>query len=338
MGDSTVKRSVRKPIVTVTGGWRPVDLSYASRLGLRREQVWERDTDCVHCGHRARDHGFGELSPGEQYLMFVPADFRGRLGLGPAPACAWPGCGCERWAPRRGVRDLAETVGLALVKEAWVETPLGPGWIAAYRLVPQRGMPVVAELRIFPAESGRPRQPGRWSGEFLGVAARVPPGGLTTRLLRTVRVGGYRRFAGRVVRETRAKWPEFGADELGPLREPKDQPRRGRPSRPRAFFAEIARDYVRSIEAGSHRPVADVARRRRLASGQVRDALHRARLLGLLERGGRGRYGGALTEGARALLGMRPTRRKPETEGNGRVGPETRYRRLMKRPEGGESE
>ena len=63
------------------------------------------------------------------------------------------------------------------VDEAWVEVPLGDEWVAAYALVLQQGYPVIAEVRIFPAEPKRPGA-GQWSGHFLGVNAAVPSGGV----------------------------------------------------------------------------------------------------------------------------------------------------------------
>lgn len=58
----------------------------------------------------------------------------------------------------------AADVGLARVASSWLEVTIADGWLAAYRLVPQDGQPVIAEVRVFPAEAGR-RTAGTWSGE-----------------------------------------------------------------------------------------------------------------------------------------------------------------------------
>lgn len=105
--------------------------------------------------------------------------------------------------------DIAD-IGLVLDSSVWVEIPLSGGWMAAFRLANQRGQPIVAELRLFPEEDDRKvvrrtallpqlttgaikgiirRPPGEWSGEY-GMAKniKVPVGGVTARLLRTIRV------------------------------------------------------------------------------------------------------------------------------------------------------
>src|SRR5262245_40279635 len=75
--------------------------------------------------------------------------------------------------------------GKVAVLEVWREVSVGPGWMAALRLLPRPGRVIVGEVRLFPDERPFPgRHVGRWSAEYLGVAAPCPPGGVTGRLLR----------------------------------------------------------------------------------------------------------------------------------------------------------
>src|SRR5215470_19926574 len=77
--------------------------------------------------------------------------------------------------------------GLVVVEERWIFTPVGIDWVAGFRLVSQDGRPTIGEFRLFPAEKVEPRlEPGQWSIEALGVHAKVPEGGITSRLLRRV--------------------------------------------------------------------------------------------------------------------------------------------------------
>ena len=87
------------------------------------------------------------------------------------------------------------------VRDAWIETTIGDGWMVAFRVFEQGGELVVGEIRVFPDEpdEGNPdavayyptgeRQAGSWSAENLGDRAhqQVPKGGLTARKLRDVR-------------------------------------------------------------------------------------------------------------------------------------------------------
>jgi hypothetical protein len=67
-------------------------------------------------------------------------------------------------------------------EELWLEVEISEGWRAALRLVPYvDGQPVVAEVRIFPADHWESRQPGTWRAHFLGVRARQFEDGLEER-------------------------------------------------------------------------------------------------------------------------------------------------------------
>jgi hypothetical protein len=252
------------------------------------------DPDCQNCGHRA---GLHRQAP-------RPAEAPG--------ACQWPTCDCRQWQPGGGMHSPLEGVGEVRVPETWLEAPIGGDWIAAYRIAAADGPPVIAELRVFPAETGRPGW-GRWSGEVLGTRSNAPEGGITVRLLRRLRPGQPLRFVSDLLQRLRAQAPE-AARALGwtlppaPTPSSLPRPRRGRPGRPDLFYARVAAEYVHAVQAGSPHPVADLARRRRLPPARVRDMIHTARRRGLLSSHRRGVRGGELTDRAHALLrGTGPT-------------------------------
>jgi hypothetical protein len=89
----------------------------------------------------------------------------------------------------------------------------------------------------------------------------------------------------------------------------------GRKGRPLKAFAEVAAAYVAAVEAGSKRPVVDVARVRKVPPSQVRDTIRRARLLGLLTTARHGVRGGSLTSQAKTLLRKMRQRTKPGRKG-----------------------
>jgi hypothetical protein len=290
------------------GSWIPVDLHYAHRLHRRGLLDWDRvaepDPHCRHCGHRAVDHGFDNL----------PVQDRRRWFTAKAMQCGWPGCPCSTWQPLGGIRNPTETAGLVRISDSWIEVPLGRAWIVAYRIVNDRGTPVVGELRVFPAEEERP-DPGQWSGVVLGTFARVPRGGITSRQLRGIRVRAYLRdMAAEVARFSKAA-PDMARDygwwtkEASPTATVRiGGMRRGRKGRSDAFYADIAREYTAAVTRKSLRPIGDIARRRRISPGQVRDMVRQARKRGLLTLTAPGVRGGILTERARALLQARKRR------------------------------
>jgi hypothetical protein len=317
-------------------------VNYAERLSERAVSFERHDNHCQRCGHRGVAHGFRDLPLSEQWrLLNRPRTEEERS----RSVCQWPACSCRNWEPVIDLQTLLDKVGLAQVPEAWVEVPFAPGWVAAYRLVSEHGRPVLGELRLFPDEPDRPR-PGWWSGEVLGSAAVVPEGGITARVLRRVRVAEYVREVGRVLDRARKEfsskdnpflngvWPTSPVTSTPPgsaedVTRPRSQVpskrsadpsetsaapakanttrRRGRPGRPDSFFARIAVEYSKANRR-SWRPVADVARRLGLKRHQIRDALRKARQLGLLGSRGQGHRGGEATEKAWDLVRMRPRR------------------------------
>src|SRR5207244_498787 len=86
-------------------------------------------------------------------------------------------------------------LGTVAVTEKWFATPIvdTPGasadWVAWFRVVNQDGQPVIAEVRLLPSSGEHDElEPGQWSIEALGVSAPAPAGGITSRLLRHVRL------------------------------------------------------------------------------------------------------------------------------------------------------
>lgn len=188
--------------------------------------------------------------------------------------------------------------------DTWLEARLGDEWIAAYRLVPQRGVPVIAEFRLFPAAERDARSP---QAEVDPLAPAfdpfAPPGGISARLLRAVPIWAHRALMPQLIKT----WRDLGVKEaevwagvpVAPLR------RSGRRGRDDRFYADVAAVYVTAFEAGSRRPTVEVARRFEVPTTNARDLVHEARTRGLLTGGGRrGQPGGQLTPKARTLLGL----------------------------------
>jgi len=210
-----------------------------------------------------------------------------------------------------------------LTEEIWVEAELNDGWIAAYRLLPQEGVPVIGELRIFPKSPRNARQPGLWDGALLGSDVTVPKGGLTARLLRRARVGAHHRFGNKAV----ALFPESEISRVAPASLPRVQQGRsarvsgkgGRPKLPDLVYARVAAAYERACMRGDDSPVRTAATAARLPLVRVRTMLHVARIRGLLTTRGQGLVGGVLTPKARAVLGRaRPRGRGYDRETGGR--------------------
>jgi hypothetical protein len=142
----------------------------------------------------------------------------------------------------------------------WLETPVGDGaWTAACRvaLIGRDRCPVVGELRIYPTEPGftGKRAPGTWSAEYRGIAAPVPPRGVTGGLLKEIKVSAIIRQLDSAVALTAAQHPEF--DTMWPRwkglplrRHPPRKKRhstRGRKPHPAWFLATVAKQYVHAL-------------------------------------------------------------------------------------------
>ena len=207
--------------------------------------------------------------------------------------------------PEAPFRELA-------VGESWVEALIGSEWMAAYRLVAQEGLPVIAEFRLFPAEDHRHRPKGHWSAEVLGARAKVPPGGITARLVRQARVGEHQRFAGEFLRYVYQRLGEGPFAPGAPLERRRFHPptkgkagvssRRSR--KPDFFYVRIASTYAAEVEKGSRSPIVDTAKRLHINEpSRVRDWIHEARQRGLLSSAQWGKRGGELTHRGWEILG-----------------------------------
>src|SRR5574337_999626 len=209
--------------------------------------------------------------------------------------------------PAERIKDAREEdirqIGYVLDKSIWIEHAIGQGWMLAFRVAYQHGAPVISETRIFPCDSehiGRP--PGVWSGIF-GDTPRLPPGGITARLLREVRTTAFRKG----LRELVARWDQevMVALPLPWVRPPEPsstKPKRGRPGRSDVELARMARTYAKAYMSGKP-PVRAVAETFQISASQARDAVLRARTRGFLSPATKqGRRGGILTPLAKAFL------------------------------------
>lgn len=144
--------------------------------------------------------------------------------------------------------------------------------------------------------------PGEWSGEFAGVNAKVPPGGISTSLLRSTKLGlsaeAWRWFV-----KTGGKARLFTGRTGEKAR--KRDPRRGRPD---VFYARVARRYA---QLQRFRNVVErIARERKESPERVRDMILTARRRGLLTNPPtQGKRGGVLTRKGQALLRRKAKRR-----------------------------
>lgn len=228
------------------------------------------------------------------------------------------------------IKAEQEVAGMVETEDLWVEMalPTDAAWTVAYRVIVQNARAVVAEVRVFPSESDIPdREPGSWHGEWLGRKARVPAGGLSTRALRSIRLGHDVHSLGQVIEQMKQKPhlrrlldPQHGwlgaiglTETMTTDRQRSTVLGRGRPALPSSEYAALAAAYVAAVTGGSRQPVLDVANQFTLPASRVRARIHTARRLGLLDRGSPGSAGGTLTPAARRLL--RQTKRKEGRHG-----------------------
>ncbi|HXG71782.1 MAG TPA: hypothetical protein VNJ04_14330 [Gemmatimonadaceae bacterium] len=186
-----------------------------------------------------------------------------------------------------------------------LETELGNGWMVIEHFEMQGGQRVVAHLTICPAPPQTPVRDGRHPGER-PTDGVTPAGGITARLLRTVKVGkaepvlrDYRTWVRKFFGEDALR--RLGTDVLRPARKAKRQaPRHRRVSD--FYYAELARDYETLVRQGVKRPTAELQRLRGIPLQRIRSHVHLARTNGFLTETRRGQAGGEMTAKARRLL------------------------------------
>jgi len=203
------------------------------------------------------------------------------------------------------------------VQDIWLESelPADSRWRVAYRVLLREGRVIVAEVRVFPRETNRVLGPGEWLAEWLGrKAADVPAGGLSTRDLRSIRLGHDVHSIKAIVDELKASAPQlldpsfgqFGelglTAHFGSAAKPKKATGRGRPALDAMEYAVLAAAYADAVAAGSRHPIRDVAERCGLTTNKVRSRIHAARARGFLDRGRQGNAGGLLQPVALKIL------------------------------------
>jgi hypothetical protein len=212
-----------------------------------------------------------------------------------------------------------EDAVMVATPQAWVEVPFEGVWTAAYRLAVQDGALIVAELRLFPggADRDNAEPAGLWAGEILGTDAVAPSGGLTSRLLKRLRIGEHHRHHANVLRQRAAGASPYALGELiarmGVLPPVAAGPRRGRRPLDALFLARIARAYSRAVERG-YPPVAAITKRLGLPPRRIPGWVYMARKNGYLTPAeGPGHIGGTEMPKTRLTLeGARHTKQPPK--------------------------
>lgn len=113
----------------------------------------------------------------------------------------------------------------------------------------------------------------------------LPVGGVTSRVLSSIKLEGIFRSLGIAERALRASFPE---DEARPA---PARPRRGRPPKDDAHYREIALLYLEAMRAEPRRPIEWMAAKNGHASSTVRGWVSEARKRGFLSPGQRGKGG-----------------------------------------------
>lgn len=185
-----------------------------------------------------------------------------------------------------------------------LETELGNGWMVIEWFEMQEGQRVVGALMICPAPG--PLVNGVRDGRYLGdrpTDGPVPSGGVTARLLRTVKVG---KNADPVIKHYGAWVKEwFGEEARAEFDAHAPLPRGKRRSSRRPddrYYAELASEYA-TIAEKSKRPTATLAELRGEPIEKIRSHVHLARANGFLTNAPKpGKAGGKLTPKAKQVL------------------------------------
>ncbi len=250
-------------------------------------------------------------------------------------------------APLYGVdRQHLRTVTAVTVDEWWIESAL-PGhadWVVASRVIgDDRGVPVVAELRVFPkcGVVDRHRAPGTWEAEYLGARVgqgRIPRGGISATMVRKAAASSVRHHARSAV-ALRASAMMFGPKETETVhgryiresldaagitamdlaaearrlqrRQPGTSQGRGRPPKwSAAHYAKIALTYDDAVRE-NRAPIQAVRKVHRLTHAQARNLVARARTHGFIHQApNQGRAAEPLPDEQRQQLHRIAARRK----------------------------
>jgi hypothetical protein len=202
------------------------------------------------------------------------------------------------------------------VRDCWLEDEINGEWMVAYRLVPQNGRAVIAELRVYPGVPDSYVNAGEWSAEWDGNKVDVPAGGVSARLVqKELRFGSYLSYFSHIVGEMERRWGRTSLYDDGRLlarhgyspAAPESDTRVGRPpEHDSTFLARLARDVNRAIANGYPKaPVKHLADTRDYpyTVEKMRRLVKRARDKGMLGPATPGLSGGQLTDRAKALLG-----------------------------------
>lgn len=130
------------------------------------------------------------------------------------------------------------------------------------------------------------------------AALSAPKNGLTTDVLRAIRIGDLYARARGWLSLGPPHGPWFGTDpsEFNEVRHP------GRRGRDDSFYAQVAARYVHLLTSTDHAPAVGLADEMTVSVSSVRGLLHEARRRDLLTHAPPGRAGGQLTDKARRLL------------------------------------
>lgn len=145
-----------------------------------------------------------------------------------------------------------------------------------------------------------------WAGDVLPVetTSPLPPGGVTSRLLRRLPLGelvaAVRKDLLSVAQYlSRQDGPDYAEVADNAERFARRPGRRGRKDRD---YAEIAAAYVEILATNDRKPVETLASRTFLSPSQLRNVLYEARRRDLLTKSPPGRPGGQLTEKCHRIL------------------------------------
>jgi hypothetical protein len=159
------------------------------------------------------------------------------------------------------------------------------GWMVCEDFAIQNGRRIVRKLTIEPRDD-------------------IPPGGITARLLRTIKIG---QLASGLRQKLRQFHDEGTAgrvfDEMNWSAQSRRRPRPRYSRATDAYYLALAQDYVRLCSAGERTPVSTLAKQRKVQIVRVRSHINLARRNGFLTDTSRGKPGGTLTEKARRVLG-----------------------------------